>query len=81
MERFEFSGVNIPPSFSENLGLKPPLVSPRLDFPNSSLTPQGFVRGLFRKVHFLENLESNHLLENLEILEIVEILPVKRPLS
>ena len=51
------------------------------------------LRGLFRKVHFLEILEnpqtrenkaeSDHfleILENLEILEILAIAPVKRPL-
>ena len=54
-------------------------------------------RGLFRKVHFLEILEfqenpqtaekkgdSDHfpeIVENLEILEILDISPVKRPLS
>ena len=29
-----FSRKDFPPIFSENLGLKPPFVSPRLDFPN-----------------------------------------------
>ena len=49
-------------------------------------------RGLFRKVHFLENLENLEILEkhqtvdleileNLEILEILEVLEMKRPLS
>ena len=40
-------------------------------------------RGLFRNVHFLEILEneSDQFLEILENLEILEIPPVKRPLS
>ena len=34
-EKARFSRKDLPPIFSENLGLKPPFVSPRLDFPNS----------------------------------------------
>ena len=33
-EKARFSGKDFPPIFSENLGLKPPFVSPPLDFPN-----------------------------------------------
>ena len=33
-EKARFSRKDFPPIFSENLGLKPPFVSPRLDFPN-----------------------------------------------
>ena len=32
-EKARFSRKDLPPIFSENLGLKPPFVSPRLDFP------------------------------------------------
>ena len=38
-------------------------------------------RGLFRKVHCLENLEILEILEILEMLEILEIPPARRPLS
>ena len=34
-EKARFRREDFPPIFSENLGLKPPLVSPPLDFPNS----------------------------------------------
>ena len=33
-KRARFSRKDFPPIFSENLGLKPPFVSPPLDFPN-----------------------------------------------
>ena len=33
-EKARFRGKDFPPIFSENLGLKPPFVSPPLDFPN-----------------------------------------------
>ena len=33
-EKARFPRKDFPPIFSENLGLKPPFVSPRLDFPN-----------------------------------------------
>ena len=35
-KKARFSRKDLPPIFSENLGLKPPFVSPRLDFPNES---------------------------------------------
>ena len=36
-EKARFCRKDFPPIFSENLGLKPPFVSPPLDFPNSRL--------------------------------------------
>ena len=36
-EKARFRRKDFPPIFSENLGLKPPFASPRLDFPNPSL--------------------------------------------
>ena len=33
-EKAQFRRKDFPPIFSENLGLKPPFVSPPLDFPN-----------------------------------------------
>ena len=38
-EKARFSGKDFPPIFSENLGLKPPFVSPRLDFPKENIQP------------------------------------------
>ena len=39
-EKARFRGKDFPPIFSENLGLKPPFVSPPLDFPkDDSLAP------------------------------------------
>ena len=35
-EKARFPRKDFPPIFSENLGLKPPFVSPRLDFPKKS---------------------------------------------
>ena len=36
LERARFPRKDFPPIFSENWGLEPPFVSPRLDFPSSS---------------------------------------------
>ena len=38
-EKARFPWKDFPPIFSENLGLKPPFVSPRLDFPNFICNP------------------------------------------
>ena len=38
-EKARFRRKDFPPIFSENLGLKPPFVSPPLDFPNTHTTP------------------------------------------
>ena len=38
-EKARFSRKDVPPIFSENLGLKPPFVSPPLDFPKRSQKP------------------------------------------
>ena len=43
-EKTRFSMKDFPPIFSENLGLKPPFVSPRLDFPNTIFFAGGAVR-------------------------------------
>ena len=47
-EKARFSRKDFPPIFSENLGLKPPFVSPPLDFPNRDP-----FMGLFRGAVFL----------------------------
>ena len=48
-EKARFSRKDFCPIFSENLGLKPPFVSPRLDFPNRGFRVFSVVfRGLLR---------------------------------
>ena len=50
-EKARFRRKDFPPIFSENLGLKPPFVSPPLDFPNlcKIITETRIVKNYFRK--------------------------------